>query len=82
MERRVGNAPLAATVIAIAATAAVRCKCLVRRFRAKSQRRRQAYLANLATMSKVERRELEWLEESLKPGSKGPGLGARRVFCA
>ena len=41
-----------------------------RRFRAKSQRRRQAYLANLTTMSKEERRKLEWLEESLKTGSK------------
>jgi hypothetical protein len=49
---------------------------LVRRFRAKSQRRRQAYLANLATMSKEERRELEWLEESLKTGSKETRGGA------
>ena len=43
---------------------------LVRRFRANSQRRRLAYLANLATMSEEERRELEWLEEGLKVGGK------------
>jgi hypothetical protein len=49
---------------------------LVRRFRAKSQRRRQAYLANLETMSKEERRELEWLEESLKTGAKETRFGA------
>jgi hypothetical protein len=53
---------------------------LVRRFRAKSQRRRQAYLANLETMSKEERRELEWLEEGLKVGGKQTREGAEQPW--
>jgi hypothetical protein len=41
-----------------------------RRLRARRQRREARYLANLATMSEEERRELEWLEEGLKVGGK------------
>jgi len=47
-----------------------------RRLQARRDRRRQRYLANLATMSDGERWELERLEDSLKTGSYYPRSSA------
>jgi hypothetical protein len=40
-----------------------------RRLRARRERERRPYLANLATMSADERRELEVLEEMIRTGA-------------
>ena len=48
----------------------------VRTLRARGQERRRRYLANLATMSEQERRELEILEDSLKTGDYFPRSAA------